>query len=133
MLKLFKCMHCGNIIEMVEDKIQELMIDRNIFIYARRGLAFNDRLYDDGKKGLTYDKVRGLVWTGEVYKVIQQLEFMERLDPYQYYSRWLQAKIGRLEETQKYKREDLEELKRVYRTYFEIKEQKKGNKVKEKE
>lgn len=121
------------VVEMVEDKIQELMIDRNIFIYARRGLAFNDRLYDDGKKGLTYDKVRGLVWTGEVYKVIQQLEFMERLDPYQYYSRWLQAKIGRLEETQKYKREDLEELKRVYRTYFEIKEQKKGNKVKEKE
>ena len=58
---------------------------------------------------------------------------MERLNPYQYYSRWLQAKISRLEASKKYKIEDLEELKKVYKKYFEIKEQDKGNKVKGKE
>ena len=115
--------------EMVEDKIQELMIG-NRFIYARRGLTFNDRLFDEDKIKRTYDKARDLVWAEEVYKVIEQLGFMERTDHYQYYSRWLQAKIGRLEESKRYKKEDLEELKRVYRKHIETKEQKRGNEVK---
>ena len=118
--------------EMVEDKIQELMIG-NRFIYARRGLTFNDRLFDEDKIKRTYDKARDLVWVEEVYKVIEQLGFMERTDHYQYYSRWLQAKMGRLEESKRYKKEDLEELKKIYRTHFKTKEQKKGNEVKGKE
>ena len=114
--------------EMVENKIQELMIG-DIFIFNRRGLSFNDRLFDMecGKIKRTYDKARDLGWAKEVYKVIEQLGFMERIDPYQYYSRWLQAKIGRLKESKKYKEEDLEKLEEIYRKYFKTKEQEKGN------
>ena len=68
--------------------------------------------------------MRGYTWTGEVYKILQQLKYM---DPYQYYSRWLQAKIGRLKESKKYKEEDLEKLEEIYRKYFKTKEQEKGN------
>lgn len=136
-----------NINEMIEEILQRLQgknknqneqseeneDEKGVLLFFKRGIFFNDRLNDEArKKGLTYDKVRGYTWTEEIYRVLQQLKYMERLDPYQYYSRWLQAKIGRLDASKKYKREDLEELKKVYRTYFEIKEQKKNTKVEEK-
>ena len=125
-----------NINNMIEETLQRLQGEENengVLLFFKRGIFFNDRLNDEARRrGLTYDKVRGYTWTGEVYKILQQLKYMERLDPYQYYSRWIQAKISRLEENPKYKKEDLEELKKVYRTHFEIKEQKENNKVEEK-
>lgn len=126
----------NNINNMIEETLQRLQGEENengVLLFFKRGIFFNDRLNDEARRrGLTYDKVRGYTWTGEVYKILQQLKYMERLDPYQYYSRWIQAKISRLEENPKYKKEDLEELKKVYRTHFEIKEQKENNKVEEK-
>ena len=90
----------NNINNMIEETLQRLQGEENengVLLFFKRGIFFNDRLNDEARRrGLTYDKVRGYTWTGEVYKILQQLKYMERLDPYQYYSRWIQAKISML-------------------------------------
>ena len=101
--------------EMVEDTLQGL-IDKEELLFFKRGIFFNDRTYD--AKGFTYDKVRGYTWTGEVYKVLQQLEFMERIDGYQYYKRWLQAKICRLKVSNQYPKEKISKLEEIYENFF---------------
>lgn len=107
--------------EMVENTLEGLL-DENVILFFNRGIFFNDRTNDEARtKGITFDKVRGYIWVEEVYKVIQQLEYMERTDRYQYYSRWLQAKISRLEISNQYSKESLEELKKIYSKYFDEK------------
>lgn len=101
--------------EMVEDTLQGL-IDKEELLFFKRGIFFNDRTND--AKGFTYDKVRGYTWTGEVYKVLQQLEFMERIDGYQYYKRWLQAKICRLKVSNQYPKEKISKLEEIYENFF---------------
>ena len=101
--------------EMVEDTLQGL-IDKEELLFFKRGIFFNDRTND--AKGFTYDKVRGYTWTGEVYKVLQQLEFMERIDGYQYYKRWLQAKICRLKVSNQYPKGKISKLEEIYENFF---------------
>ena len=101
--------------EMVEDTLQGL-IDKEELLFFKRGIFFNDRTND--AKGFTYDKVRGYTWTGEVYKVLQQLEFMERIDGYQYYKRWLQAKICRLKVSNQYAKGKISKLEEIYENFF---------------
>lgn len=96
--------------------------EKGVLLFFNRGIFFNDRSNEDARvKGLTYDKVRGYTWTGEVYKVLQQLEFMERIDGYQYYKRWLQAKIGRLKTSNQYPEEKISKLEEIYENFFNMK------------
>ncbi len=108
----------------IESTLQKIS-DEKILLFFNRGIFFDDRkLQQDVQKGWTFDKIKGYIWTGEVYDLMQQLEFIEKTDPLQYYSRWLQAKISRLEISSQYSKEGLEELKKVYIKYLEEKEKK---------
>ena len=122
--------------EMIEEILQRLQSEdknedeenkkyndqKGVLFFFKRGIFFNDRSNEDARvKGLTYDKVRGYTWTGEVYKVLQQLEFMERIDGYQYYKRWLQAKIGRLKTSNQYPEEKISKLEEIYENFFNMK------------
>ena len=102
--------------EKQDEENKENEDEKGILLFFKRGIFFNDRTND--AKGLTYDKVRGYTWTGEVYKVLQQLEFMERIDGYQYYKRWLQAKIGRLKVSNQYPEEKISKLEEIYENFF---------------
>ena len=42
---------------------------------------------------------------------------MEELDKYQYYKRWVQAKIARLKETKQYSEEKISELEKIYKIH----------------
>ena len=95
---------------------------KGMLLFFKRGIFFNDKTnYDARKKGLTYDKVRGYTWTEEVYKVIRQLRFMEKIDGYQYYKRWLQAKIGRLKASNQYPEKKINKLEEIYEDFFNMK------------
>ena len=94
-----------------ENQNEENQDEKGVLLFFKRGIFFNDRCNEDARvRGLTYDKVRGYTWTGEVYRILQQLEFMERIDGYQYYKRWLQAKIGRLKTSN--------QLEEIYENFF---------------
>lgn len=110
--------------EKVGTTIQQL-IDGDIVMFFKRGIFYNDRVNEEAKtKGLTFDEIKGYIWTEEVYKVAQQLEYMESIDYFQYYSKWLQAKISRLRESKKYSSEELEILEKIYYNYFKEKKDK---------
>lgn len=105
-----------------ENQKEENQDEKGVLLFFKRGIFFNDRCNADARvRGLTYDKVRGYTWTGEVYKVLQQLEFMERIDGYQYYKRWLQAKIGRLKTSNQYPEEKINKLEEIYEKFFDMK------------
>lgn len=107
--------------QMVEETFQCLK-DKKALLFLKRGIFFNDRGNDDaGVRGLTYDKAKGITWTGDVYKVIQQLQFIERTDCYQYYKRWLQAKIGRLKESNQYPEEKIKKIEEIYENFLNTK------------
>lgn len=57
--------------------------------------------------------MNGYGWTEEVYKVILQLNYMQKIDPIQYYRKWLQAKFSRLKSSFKYSKEKLEKLEEI--------------------
>ena len=102
-----------------ENQNEENQDEKGVLLFFKRGIFFYDKCTDEARvKGLTYDKVRGYTWTGEVYKVLQQLEFMERIDGYQYYKRWLQAKIGRLKTSNQYPEEKISKLEEIYENFF---------------
>lgn len=106
-----------------ENQNEENQDEKGVLSFFKRGIFFNDRSNEDARvRGLTYDKVRGYTWTGEVYKVLQQLEFMERIDGYQYYKRWLQAKIGRLKTSNQYPEEKISKLEEIYENFFNRKQ-----------
>ena len=106
-----------------ESQDKENQDGKGVLLFFKRGIFFNDRSNEDARvRGLTYDKVRGYTWTGEVYKVLQQLEFMERIDGYQYYKRWLQAKIGRLKTSNQYPEEKISKLEEIYENFFNRKQ-----------
>ncbi len=102
-----------------ENQNEENQDEKGVLLFFKRGIFFNDRCNEDARvRGLTYDKVRGYTWTGEVYRILQQLEFMERIDGYQYYKRWLQAKIGRLKTSNQYPEEKISKLEEIYENFF---------------
>ena len=102
-----------------ENQNEENQDEKGVLLFFKRGIFFNDRCNEDARvRGLTYDNVRGYTWTGEVYRILQQLEFMERIDGYQYYKRWLQAKIGRLKTSNQYPEEKISKLEEIYENFF---------------
>ena len=106
--------------QMVEETFQSLK-DKEALLFFKRGIFFNDRGNDGARvKGLTYDKARGITWTGDVYKVIQQLRFIERTDHYQHYKRWLQAKIMRLKESNQYPETKINRMEEIYEKFFDM-------------
>ena len=106
--------------QMVEETFQCLK-DKEALLFFKRGIFFNDRGNDDARvKGFTYDKARGITWTRDVYKVIRQLEFIERADGYQHYKRWLQAKIMRLKESKQYPEEKISKIEEIYEKFFDM-------------
>ena len=105
-----------------ENQNEENQDEKGVLLFFKRGIFFNDRCNEDARvRGLTYDKVRGYTWTGEVYRILQQLKFMERIDDYQYYKRWLQAKIGRLKARNQYPEEKINKLEEIYEKFFNMK------------
>ena len=109
--------------QMVEDTIQRVK-DKYMLMFSGIGIFFQDKPSKDiEEKGKKPFDPAGYKWTEEVYKVIQQLGFIEKADCYQYYERWLQAKIGRLQENNKesrqYSEEKISELKEVYEKFFD--------------
>ena len=106
--------------QMVEEMFQCLK-DKEALLFFKRGIFFNDRGNDDARvKGFTYDKARGITWTRDVYKVIRQLEFIERADGYQHYKRWLQATIMRLKESKQYPEEKISKIEEIYEKFFDM-------------
>ena len=106
--------------QMVEETFQCLK-DKEALLFFKRGIFFNDRGNDGARvKGFTYDKARGITWTRDVYKVIRQLEFIERADGYQHYKRWLQAKIMRLKESKQYPEEKISKIEEIYEKFFDM-------------
>ena len=92
-------------------------------MFSGMGIFFQDKPSKDiEKKGKKPFDLAEHKWTGEVYKIIQQLGFIERADCYQYYERWLQAKIGRLQQSDKksqYPENKISELEEVYKNFFD--------------
>ena len=106
--------------QMVEETFQCLK-DKEALLFFKRGIFFNDRGNDGARvKGFTYDKARGITWTRDVYKVIRQLEFIERADGYQHYKRWLQAKIMRLKESNQYPETKINRMEEIYEKFFDM-------------
>ena len=108
--------------QMVEDTIQRVK-KRYMLMFSGMGIFFQDKPSKDiEKKGKKPFDLAEHKWTGEVYKIIQQLGFIERADCYQYYERWLQAKIGRLQQSDKksqYPENKISELEEVYKNFFD--------------
>ena len=96
--------------------------EKGVLLFFLRGIFFKDRNEENAMaKGLTFDEIRGYTWTREIYNVLQQLKFMERIDDYQYYKRWLQAKIGRLKARNQYPEEKINKLEEIYEKFFNMK------------
>ena len=121
--------------QMVDGIIQQ-QIDDDMLMFTSAGIFFYDRYNEErennkkkqGREGKAYIDLREHIWSGEVYEIIRDLECMEELDKYQYYKRWVQAKIGRLKETNKHTRqypeEKIRKLEEIYKNYervFDIK------------
>lgn len=108
--------------QMVETLIQQL-IANNRLMFFKRGIFYNDRFDEMSRiKGLTYDEIMGFTWTRDVYKVIQQLGFMEGTNVIQYYRNWLNAKFNRLKASASYSSEDLKKLQDICKSHFQSKE-----------
>ena len=80
--------------KMAEDMLQGLL-KQGILLCFRRGIFFNDRI--NGNKSLTYDKIKKYEWTKEVYKVIKELQFMEFINPNEYYKKLVKGKNKQIE------------------------------------
>lgn len=113
--------------QMVDEVIQQ-QIDDDMLRFIKSGIFFYDR-YDEkreekrkkeGKKGKGYINLQEHIWTREVYEVIRDLERMEELDKYQYYKRWVQAKIARLKETKQYPEERIKKLEEIYKIHEKV-------------
>ena len=122
--------------KIVVDRGRETQREVPALLFSRRAIFFNDRAkgqdraFEEKKKGIQskrtwgnarYDEIREYEWTEEVYSVLQQLKVMERTDPYQYYKRWLQAKIGRLKVSNQYPEEKINKLEEIYEKFFDMK------------
>lgn len=111
--------------QMVEDTIQQVK-DKYMLMFSGIGIFFQDKPSEDlEKKGKKPFNPGEHIWTGEVYKIIQQLGFIEKADCYQYYERWLQAKIGRLQEnaekSNQYAKNKISELEKICEDFFDAK------------
>ena len=103
------------------DRIIQQQIDDDMLMFTSAGIFFYDRYNADREReGKGYFKIWEHIWTGEIYEVIQELERMEELDKYQYYKRWVQAKIGRLKETKQYPEEKIRKLEEIYKSYERV-------------
>lgn len=99
--------------ETIVSKIKQL-VDDNMFLFFRRGIFYDDRIHgDDPKSEERVRRIEGYGWVEEVYKVILQLNYMQTMDPIQYYRKWLQVKFSRLNLNFQYSEEKLEKLKNV--------------------
>lgn len=108
--------------KMAKDMLQGLL-KQGILLCFRRGIFFNDRI--NGNKSLTYDKIKKYEWTKEVYKVIKGLQFMEFINPNEYYKNWLKAKISRLKQKKECSEEKINQLEEICNKFF-------NDKIKEK-
>lgn len=113
--------------QMVDEIIQQQIDDDKLMITSA-GIFFQDRKNEEREeerkkqgKGKGYIDLGEHIWTGEVYEVIQELECMEELDKYQYYKRWLQAKIGRMRASKQYPQEKIKKLEEIYEKFFKPK------------
>lgn len=112
-------------INQMVDEIMQQQIDDDMLMFTSAGIFFYDKFNEEreekrkkeGKKGKGYINLQEYIWTGEVYEVIRELECMEELDKYQYYKRWVQAKIARLKETKQYSEEKISELEKIYKIH----------------
>lgn len=60
-------------------------------------------------------------WTQEVYKTILQLNYLEENEPIEYYDKFLQAKLSRAKNTERYSKEELKKLQEIYEHFQERK------------
>ncbi len=60
-------------------------------------------------------------WTQEVYKTILQLNYLEENEPIEYHDKFLQAKLSRAKNTERYSKEELKRLQEIYEHFQERK------------
>ena len=113
--------------QMVDEIIQQ-QIDDDMLMFKDTGIFFYDKYNEErekkrkeeGKEGKGYINLQEHIWSGEVYEVIGDLERMEELDKYQYYKRWVQAKIARLKENKQYPEEKIRKLEEIYKIHEKV-------------
>lgn len=112
--------------QMVDEVIQQ-QIDDDMLRFIKSGIFFYDKYNKEREerrkkegKGKGYINLQEHIWTREVYEVIRELECMEELDKYQYYQRWIQAKIARIKETKQYPEEKIKELEEIYKIHERV-------------
>lgn len=99
--------------EKVLNKIKQLIAD-NMFLFFPRGIFYDDRIHrEDPESFGRVKRIEGYRWTEEVYKVLVQLNYMQKINPTEYYRKWVQAKLSRLKVSGRYSKEDLAKIEEI--------------------
>ena len=94
-------------------KIKQL-IDDNMFLFFARGIFYDDRIHGEDPASIDrVNRIKSYSWTKEVYQVLEQLNYMQKINPTEYYRKWVQAKLSRLKVSGRYAEKDLAQIEEI--------------------
>lgn len=104
--------------QIVKDKIEQLD-QKEQFIKTRRGIFCKfEHKFSCSRNTKN--------WVNQIYKIVMGLNYLENNDYIEYYDKWLQVKVNRLENSGKYSSEAVQTIKDLYYKFRD----KKGEKAK---
>lgn len=116
---------------LIRTKIIELL-QQNKMYESKAGIHFYTQDFNKLNGGTVYVYGKGIDgeegWTKKIYKILKELDKLEKDDKLEYYDRWLQTKIARARDREN--KEELEMLDKVYETFSKRKKRQKQAQIK---